>query len=219
MVPEPSAPINLDLDSARRRQQWTAPKAPSEPARARTKETEDSGAEQGWTRHVSTALLVVGAVALLAVATLGGPSEEEKAAGPVRPTSFRLGVARDRGGAPEVLLDSATAQIGDQLSFTVSLPEATPVVLVKVNANGDVTPIFPAQGTEAVAIPEGESTLPVTVALAGNPGMDRFVALACAKGMSVADASTLALGVPESGKVPPMYPGCQESVVRLRKLL
>jgi len=91
-------------------------------------------------------------------------------------------------------------------------------VLVEVNANGDVTPIFPAGGTEAVSVPQGESTLPVTITLSGNPGVDRFVALACARGMSVADATTLALGVPESGKVPPMYPGCQESVVRLRKL-
>lgn len=68
-------------------------------------------------------------------------------------------------------------------------------------------------------VEKGESTLPITLALAGNPGVDRFVALACARGMSVADASVLALGVPESGRVPPMYPGCQESVVRLRKLL
>ncbi len=36
--PEPSAPINLDVDSARRRQRWEAPKAPSEPARGRTRE-------------------------------------------------------------------------------------------------------------------------------------------------------------------------------------
>ncbi len=162
---------------------------------------------------------MVGAVALIAVAALGGPEDEEKPDGPVLPTTFRLGVSRDRGGAPEVLLDSASAQIGDQLSFTVSLPEAAPVVVVEVNTNGEVTPVFPATGTDAAPVAKGESTLPVTITLSGNPGVDRFVALACARGMSVADASTLSLGVPESGKVPPMYPGCQESVVRLRKLL
>lgn len=162
--------------------------------------------------------LIAGALALLAVAASGG-SGEETAEVPAAPVEFRLSVSRERGGKPELLLDSATAQIGDQLGFEVTLPQASPLLLLSMGANGTVTPHFPTKAGEAGMVEAGTSSLPVTLTLGGNPGIDRFIALACAKGMSVSDASTLAMGVPESGKVPPMYPGCHQSVVRLRKLL
>ena len=138
---------------------------------------------------------------------------------PPHPSRFRLSVSRERGGKPKLLLDSATAQIGDQLGFEVTLPQASPLLLLSISADGTVTPHFPTKVGEAGTVEAGTSSLPVTLTPNGNPGIDRFIALACAKGMSVSDASTLAMGVPESGKVPPMYPGCHQSVVRLRKLL
>lgn len=214
---ESQAPINLNVANARQLRSWDAPK--SAPARTPpTKAKADADNIPAWKRHGPTALLIAGAMALLVVAASGG-SDEGTTAAPAAPVEFRLSVSRERGGKPELLLDSASAQIGDELSFQVTLPKASPLLLLSINASGTVTPHFPAKVGDAGMVQAGTSSLPVTLTLGGNPGIDRFIALACANGMSVSDASVLALGVPESGKVPPMYPGCHQSIVRLRKLL
>jgi hypothetical protein len=211
------APVDLEVaPMSRRKVSWEEFSKPANPPPSRKAPSSASG----WRQHVPTIALVVGGVALLAVviARGSGGEDETKPTGPQLPDGFELDVFRDRDGKPEQLLDSASARLGDRLTFVALVPETAPTLVVVANAMNEVTPLFPPKGDQAVALTAGEVPLPISFTLAGNPGIVRLIGQRCPAGISLADVSVLAAGVPESGKSPTIRQGCDQSIVRLRAL-